>query len=195
MTLGPHMPAVFVSMLVLLVTGGQAVAVRPVKSLYTALDLARCDSIAKSDDGSRMRCEGLPGYPVYVAEGDLRFFVSVGKDGEVRRAAQQTLAAFNTLFKGNSTRATLEWRFVIRDDKPAPYAMIARYFTKADSKRGQVLVVTRVTDTEACHVAYIDAVANPNAIVLARRIADERARKFDCKGDPVRVGATGKSPM
>ena len=48
--------------------------------------------------------------------------------------------SFNTLFKGNSTRATLEWRFVIRDEKPVPFAMIARYFTKSDTKRGQVLV-------------------------------------------------------
>jgi hypothetical protein len=73
--------------------------------------------------------------------------------------------------------------------------MIVRYFTKSQTKRGQVLVVTRVTDREACHVAYIDAVANANAIILARRIADEKARKFDCKSDPARVGAVGKSPM
>lgn len=182
-------------MLAVALMSGPAMAVRPVKSLYTAVDLSHCDQISKSEDGTRMLCEGLPGYPVFVAEGDLRFFISVGKNGETRRAAQQTLASFNTLFKGNSTRATLEWRFVIRDGKPVPFAMIARYFTKSDAKRGQVLVITRVTDSETCHVAYIDAVANPSAIVLARRIADERARKFDCKGDPVKVGATGKSPM
>ena len=184
-----------VSLLAHAATSGEAMAVRPAKSLYTALDLAHCNTIASHPDGNRLLCEGLPGYPIYVAAGDLRYFVSVGKDGEARRAATQTLSAFNTLFKDSSTRATLEWRFVIRDEKPAPFAMIVRYFTKRDNKRGQVLVVTRVTDTEACHVAYIDAVANPNAIVLARRIADERARKFDCKGDPVRIGATGKSPM
>ena len=76
-----------------------------------------------------------------------------------------------------------------------PYATIVRYFTKNDQRRGEVLVVTRVTETEACHVAYVDAVANPNAIIIARRVADERARKFDCKTDPARIGATGKSPM
>jgi hypothetical protein len=173
---------------------GVAHAVRPSKSLYTALDLSHCIE-ADGDAGGWRKCEGLPGYPVYVAEDDLRFFVSVGEDGGKRRAASQTLAAFNTLFKGSSTRTAVEWRFVIRDEKPAPYAMILRYFTKSDRGKGEVLVVTRVTETEACHIAYIDAVANPNAIVLARRMADERARKTDCKGEPVKVGVTGKSPM
>jgi hypothetical protein len=57
------------------------------------------------------------------------------------------------------------------------------------------VVVTRVTDTEACHVAYIDALANPDPIILARRIADEQARAFNCLSEPSRIGATGKSPM
>ena len=183
------------SVLALLATAESAAAVRPVKSIYTALDLRTCSVIDKHPDGDRMHCDGLPGYPIYVAEGDLRTFVSVGEHAEVRRAASQTLPSFNTLFKGGSTRTTIEWRFIIRDEHPVPYATIVRYFTKNDQRRGEVLVVTRVTETEACHVAYVDAVANPNAIIIARRIADERARKFDCKTDPARIGATGKSPM
>lgn len=170
-------------------------AVRPVKSIYTTLDRSHCEVLAGHPGADKLRCEGLPGYPVFIAEGDLKSFVSVGADAQHRKAAQQTLAAANTLFQDGSHRATVEWRFVIRDEKPAPYAMIVRYFTQSQNRRGQVLVVTRVTDTEACHVAYIDAVANANAIMLARRIADEKARKFDCKSEPARIGAAGKSPM
>jgi hypothetical protein len=177
------------------VTGSPSFAVRPVKSIFTTLDRNHCEVLAQQPSTGRLRCEGLPGYPVTIAEEALKSFVSVGTDAENRKAASQTLTAPNSLFKDGSHRATVEWRFVIRDEKPKPYAMIVRYFTKSQTRRGQVLVVTRVTDSEACHVAYIDAVANTNAIILARRIADEKARKFDCKSDPARVGAVGKSPM
>jgi hypothetical protein len=44
-------------------------------------------------------------------------------------------------------------------------------------------------------VAYVDAEANANAIVLARYIADERARSFDCRGEPLFEGAQGPGPM
>ena len=54
------------------------VASNPVKSLYTTIDLKACKRIKRHRDGGAWRCDGLPGYPVYVAEGDLRQFVSVG---------------------------------------------------------------------------------------------------------------------
>lgn len=181
--------------LAILFSASAAHAVRPIKSLYTALDLTTCNLIGEDGGLRRLRCAGLPGYPVYLATRRTQSFVSVGEDGSIRRAASQTLPAVNTIFSGRSKRTTLEWRFVIRDEVHRPFALIARYFTRQGSRRGEVLVVTRITDTEACHVAYIDAVANPNAIVIARRIADDRARQFECGAEPIRVGATGKSPM
>jgi hypothetical protein len=101
------------------------------------------------------------------------------------------------LFRGAGTsgRATLEWRFVKRNGKVVPYATIQRYFTKSGSRSGEVLVVTKVTPSEDCHVAHIDALANPDAIALARSIADKEARAFDCASEPRRVGKTGSSPM
>jgi len=56
-------------------------------------------------------------------------------------------------------------------------------------------VVSKVSDTEACHVAYIDALANPDAIAMARQIADRQAKGFDCRQEPRTEGATGRSPM
>jgi hypothetical protein len=165
------------------------------KSAYTTIDLRHCETLRTHPDGNSYRCEGLPGLPVYFAEGDGRTFVGAGTAPEASRAASQTLKAFNTPFAGQSERATVEWRFVIRDKRQVPYAMIVRYFTHDDRAAGEVLVVSRVAGAEACHMAYIDAKANRDAIVLARRIADQRATTFDCKGNATVEGETGASPM
>jgi hypothetical protein len=172
-----------------------ASAVQQIKSLYTAIDLKKCKVVGRHEHGGAWLCEGLKNYPVYVAEGDLRIFLSVGAKGADMRAAQQTLGPFNSIFEGDTERTTVEWRFIIRKGQPIPYATIVRYFTQMDNVRGEVLVVMRVGPTEACHVAYIDALANADAIAMARRIADERARTFDCKSEPEIKGARGRSPM
>jgi hypothetical protein len=170
-------------------------AANPLKSLYTTIDLRECRQTSKGPDGGAWLCKGLEGYPVYVAEGDLRTFVSVGRNPQKRRAAGQTLGPFNSLFHDASQRATIEWRFVKRDGRIEPFATIQRYFTKNDAGTGEVLVVTKVTHTEDCHVAHIDALANADAIRLARDIADNEARTFDCKDEPKPAGKVGRSPM
>ncbi len=170
-------------------------ASNPVKSLYTTIDLKACKRIKRHRDGGSWRCEGLPGYPVYIAEGDLRQFVSAGENAEKRRAATQTLGAFNSIFERGSDRATIEWRFDRRGDRQIPYAIIVRFHTSADDRKGDVLVVSKVSASETCHMAYVDALANEDAIALARRVADERARTFDCRREPRPEGATGRSPM
>jgi hypothetical protein len=138
------------------------------RSVYTTLDLAHCTTLKSTPDGTTYKCPGLPEVPVYFAEGDDRTFLSAGAALAKSRAAQQTLKSFNSVFPKAGGRATIEWRFVIRDNRKVPYAMIVRYFTEIDKAKGQVLVVSRVTDKDACHVAYIDARANPDAIVMAR---------------------------
>ena len=180
--------------LICLVAGGASA--NPLKSIYTTIELNSCRKASTHPDGGAWLCPGVEGYPVYIAEGDLRTFVSVGREPQKRRAATQTLAPFNSLFRGKSNRATLEWRFVKRDGKVLPYATIQRYFTRNDTGAGEVLVVTKVTSTEDCHVAYIDALANPDAIALARSVADQDARAFNCQSDePKRVGKSGRSPL
>jgi hypothetical protein len=52
-----------------------------------------------------------------------------------------------------------------------------------------VLVVSRLGAGGVCQVGYVDARANPNANELARQIADQHARKFDCEKDkPIVLG-------
>lgn len=167
----------------------------PLKSQFTTIELKSCTKLKTHPDGSAWRCRGLPGYPVYVAEGDLRTFVSVGTDAEKRRAAEQTLGPFNTIFPAGSRRATLEWRFNRKGSTLVPYATILRYYTKNDTGRGEVLVVTKVSPRQTCQVAYIDALAMSEPIVLAHRIADETAPSFDCRKEPATTGPSGKSPL
>ena len=166
-----------------------------VKSVYTTIDLKACKKVRRHRDGGAWICDGLAGLPVYVAEGDLRQFVSVGAEAQKRRAATQTLGAFNSIFETGGSRAIVEWRFDRRGERKLPYATIMRFHTSRDGRRGDVLVVSKVSDAETCHVAYIDALANPDAIALARQIADKRAKGFDCRQQPHTEGATGRSPM
>jgi hypothetical protein len=187
---------------VLVVAAGLAVALgqtpalaNRVKSLYTTVDLKACTQLKGDRDGGAWRCNGLGGIPVYIAEGDLRQFLSVGADAEKRRAATQTLGPFNSIFERGSDRATIEWRFDRRGERQIPYAIIVRFHTSQDGRKGDVLVVSKVSATETCHMAYIDALANSDAIALARRVADLQAKTFDCRQEPHTEGATGKSPM
>lgn len=187
-------PACLTISIIVLWYGG-AHAVQQVKSLYTAIDLAACRTVAGARHKPARLCEGLPGYPVYVAEGKRGVYLSVGPNAAERRAAQQTLKAFNTLSDKRGNRSTVEWRFVVRNEKPVPYATIVRYFTQGTGGAGEVLVVARVTERETCHIAYVDALATPDAIVLARKIADTKARSGTCPAEPSVQGLTGRSPM
>lgn len=170
-------------------------AIQQVKSLYTAVDLADCKRLKGEGVAEARLCKGLPGYPVYVAESERGVFLSVGPDAAKRRAAQQTLKAVNTLFAKGARRTTVEWRFIVRERRTVPYATIVRYFTTSAAGSGEVLVVMRVTEREACHVAYVDALANVDAMVLARRLADTVARAKPCPAEPEVQGASGRSPM
>jgi hypothetical protein len=175
--------------------GHAPAAANPVKSLYTTVELKACKQIKRHRDGGAWLCDGLVGLPVYVAEGDLRQFLSVGEDAQTRRAATQTLGPFNSIFENGSDRATIEWRFNRRGERHIPYAIIVRFHTSQEGRKGDVLVVSKVSASETCHVAYIDALANSDAITLARFVADNQAKSFDCKNEPHAEGATGKSPM
>jgi hypothetical protein len=175
--------------------GHAPAAASPVKSLYTTVDLKACKQIKRHRDGGAWLCDGLAGLPVYVAEGDLRQFLSVGEGAQTRRAATQTLGPFNSIFEKGSDRATIEWRFSRRGERQIPYAIIVRFHTSHEGRKGDVLVVSKVSASETCHVAYIDALANRDAITLARFVADNRAKTFDCSNEPRAEGATGRSPM
>jgi hypothetical protein len=169
-------------------------AVQQVKSLYSAIDPETCSPVELGGREDARLCEGLPGYPVYLSVRGGKTYASAGPNARLSRAAGQTLAAENSLHTGGA-RPTVEWRFTIRDEKPVPYAMIIRYVTRSQVGEGEVLVVTRLAGDEACHVAYVDALANGDPMVLARKVADTEARGFSCESEPRIAGAHGRSPM
>jgi len=147
------------------------------------------------DDSTIRTCPGKAGLVVLISEDDLRETVSVGRN---RAAAAKEPAAQVWFGPFNSTEHTVEWRAL----NGKPFAIIQRWHI-ADStepdKNGRpiakpMLAVTRLPPGPVCHVAYIDAQANPNPNELARKAADELARDFKCGKDEVKViGEAGKA--
>jgi hypothetical protein len=111
-------------------------------------------------------------------------FVPVGV-----RPIGQTIAPFNNL------GPKLEWRAPNRAGAE-PFATIVRYTYQkmADDgsySDGQVLVVSHFRNGESCHIAYIDALANPNANVMAREVADKYGPNGGCVRGSVPVLGLG----
>jgi len=147
------------------------------------------------DDSTIRTCPGKAGLVVLISEDDLRETVSVGRN---RAAAARQPAAQVWFGPFNSTEHTIEWRTV----NGKPFAIIQRWHIADvgdEDKNGRpiakpMLAVTRLPPGAVCHVAYIDAQANPNPNELARKAADELARNFKCGSDEVKViGETGRA--
>jgi len=160
------------------------------QSEYTDIDLDACTVVVSDDFGSTWACNGYKGIPVMIAEGDLRMMVSYGLASTEEKAASQTLPPFNHL------GGKIEWRLSNAAGGYKPFATIVRYFIAAPEPHegeekgpeGQILVVTRIEPGATCQVAWIDALANPEANELARKAADETAPGFDCANEPEIVG-------
>lgn len=174
------------------------VAAQSMGSTYSSTAPKDCRQIGKPSelDGSTTRvCPGKNGLIVLIAEDDLREIVSVGRN---RKAAAEEPAAKVWFAPFNSSEATVEWRSA----GTKPIAMIQRWHiadgTDPD-KQGRpntkaMLVVTRLPPGPVCHVAYVDAIANPTANELARKAADDFARSFTCGKDEVKiVGTRGRA--
>lgn len=176
----PLLPAALAALL----AGAGGAAAQQLDSAYTDVNLDACSVITSDDFGSTWACPGHKGIPVMIAEGDLRFFVSYGLKSTEERAASQTPPPFNYL------GPRIEWRLSNAEGGWKPFATILRYFTQRDpdEREGQVLVVTKLEMGATCHVAYIDALANPDANSIARDAADELAPDFDCDDEPEIVG-------
>ncbi|TGN85105.1 hypothetical protein EOW77_0019845 [Bradyrhizobium yuanmingense] len=169
-----------------------------VGSSYTSTAPKDCRQIGKPSalDGSSARvCPGKDGLIVLIAEDDLREIVSVGRS---RKAAAEEPAAKVWFGPFNSSETTIEWRAA----GAKPFAIIQRWHIADNSdpdKQGRpntkaMLVVTRLPPGPVCHVAYVDAIANPNANELARKAADDLARGFTCAKDEVKIiGTRGRA--
>jgi hypothetical protein len=179
------MTRVLVALALALVPIGTPVLAADVSSAYTEVDADKCRHTKGTDveDYGFWRCPGYGGIPVRLSAGDQRMYVSFGSRAADEPAAGQTFAAFNNMYRG-----TIEWRLERRPDRrQRAFATILRWNVMIDPdsrvSRGRVLVVTRLGPGGVCHVGYVDALANPDPNALARRIADEKAREFNCEKD------------
>ena len=168
----------------LMLKGGNA---QEVTSAYTKINLDECLLLDADDMGASWACPGYKGFPLYVAEGDLRFFVSYGFGAPSEKAARQTLPAFNTI------NNTIEWRLTQINGNFFPTASILRFFPDisdqqgGEFKEGNILVVTKIEAGNTCHIAYIDAQLVDNANEIARNLADSEAPNFNCETDDIFV--------
>jgi hypothetical protein len=157
-------------------------------SSYTPLAFEECSVITTDDFGTTWACPGLKGLPVMVRESQHRFAVSYGLTSTTEKAAEQGLPP------ENQPAGEIEWRVSNAEGSYKPFAAILKFFVKpegettAETKPGEVLVVTKIAPGATCHVAYVDALANPDAEKLAQQAADEKAKDFDCTDEPEIVG-------
>jgi len=166
-----------------LIAGLAFPALAAFESAYSDINLDECTILETSDFGTVWACAGHKGYPVRIAEGDLRFFVSYGFGAVDEPAAGQTPPPFNTL------GPKIEWRMSNVSGAWKPVATIVRYFVDNDTDtEGQILVVTQLGEGQTCQMAYVDALANPDANELAREAADSMAGDHDCTVEPELVG-------
>jgi len=168
-------------------------AAQDAESHYTSTAEKACKTIdkAKESEGDWvvLGCPGRAGLVIRITEDDLRTTVSAGR---TQAAADDEPAAGQGFPPFNRVGDTLEWRGV---KGGAPFALIQRWFLSdsqnpdADGRPRPVglMVVTRLPPGPACHVAYVDVRANPDANALARRAADEHARTFRCGTDEILV--------
>nr|AWM02248.1 hypothetical protein CIT40_20965 [Bradyrhizobium amphicarpaeae] len=195
----PMMNRITIRLAVLMIAiGVNSAGAQSVGSTYTSTAPKDCRQVGKPSelDGSTTRaCPGKAGLTVLIAEDDLREIVSVGRN---RRQAAEEPAAKVWFGPFNSSETTIEWRSI----GAKPFAIIQRWHIADNDdpdKQGRpntraMLVVTRLPPGPVCHVAYVDAMANPDANELARKAADDAARGFVCGKDEVKIiGARGRA--
>jgi hypothetical protein len=149
-------------------------------SAYTDFDLKKCKALSvltPEEEGSTsgdFECMGHANVPYYFVEGDLRSFLSFGKNGQEHCAYGQTFAGFNT--SGDK----IEWR--LKDGEPI--ATILRWRVSYDpedsTKLQSWLVVTKIDSNNSCHVGYVDG-SYPNANEEARKLADRLPSENACE--------------
>jgi hypothetical protein len=162
-------------------------------SSYSQLDAKTCRTVDRTHVGRHVYgttqlCRGRDGYFVLVNDEDDRQTVSFGRtavQAQAEPAARQRFPAFTEI------GPTIEWR----RDGGSPFAAIQRWLIRSEGLSASLLVVTRLPPGRVCHVAYVDARANRDANVLARRAADELAHSFECQREaPVIYGEMGPVP-
>ena len=194
-------------------------------SQYSDLDFEKCTIVEEdSVIGSvEWRCAGAYGYDVLASDGDARLYLayvpesyvapqttdgSLVVDGNKNSSmpsaesivdAETGIGIGQTISYFNTAGPKVEWRAANVPDAE-PFATIVRYHYQTHDEAGgfvnnQVLVVSRFRFGHSCHVAYIDALANANANLMAREVADKFASSGDCPEGTAPVLGSGGAAL
>ena len=177
--------------------GPAPAAANPVKSLYTTVELKSCKQVKRHRDGGAWRCEGLPGCPVYVAEGDLRQFVSAGADARDSAAPpRRRSGAFNTIFEKGSDRPPSSGASIAAASGKFPYAIIVRFHTSQRRPQGRRAGGVQ-GDADAKPATSPTSTRWPTPTPSPLRAASPTPRRAAsiAARSRAREGATGRSPM
>ena len=178
-----------ISLALTMLLGAAQAATPIVVSAYSSTAAAHCWIMGpgRVEDSPTRVCRGKATLVVLVNKDEARETISVGRDrddAEKQPAAQTSFGPFKQALPG------IEWRIAGGN----PFAIIQRWRMIDVPDAKPLLVVSRLPPGAVCPVAYIDAVANPNADELARQAADEIARDFKCGTDKVKIlGAGGRA--
>ncbi len=169
--------------LLMLLSAARVAKAEEFSSAYREINLKRQCAYRAESGGQQAgwRCAGYQGIGVEIGAQDAHTHLSFGPRPSDEKAAQETLLRPNK-FDGS----LIEWRL---DGERKAFAAITLWKAQRPSDRpfepytGAILVVTRLGPGGVCHVGYVDARVNRKADALAREIADQRARAFECGKD------------
>jgi hypothetical protein len=190
-----------------------AAAADPLILAETPLGSDRCPVIAtaKTDDAgeplkesewyaSDWRCSGYEGRFVYLAYGDEREGLAFGSE-------QSATTDHMWHHRFGAWGPSIEWRGAQAGNTgQVPLAAIARYSWNIQMGTENeppdigadlaVISLGRGRD-DTCIIAWVDTIANPDAVELARKRADEALSGNSCKAgrQPERLGKFSRRPV
>lgn len=168
-----------------LVLAGRAFAA---ETVYQKFSDAGCETLYTDEISATSFCTGPAGTPFLVSDSDARISVTFGGVDRKSHPPFESFAGFNSISD------TIEWQIT---DGVALATIVRWHIEPADGGAGgQVLVVSKVGSENApgCPVAYVDAMANRGANVLARDAATMIAPNVDCaRHIPFYYGRRGPS--
>ncbi|WP_323762316.1 hypothetical protein [Maricaulis sp.] len=177
------------------VGGGTAAAQdEPLGSQYTRIDEACVESQLPDEPVYEAVCPGLDGWLVHILSGEHGSASAYARPGMARSGYIN--APMRGLYGG--FHAVVEWRL----DGGEAFATIHRYVHHntpdvvefyGGIEEPNTLIVTALAAEggyAVCPVAFVDASALPDANLIARSVADDLARGWDCGNEPVRFNET-----
>jgi hypothetical protein len=145
--------------------------------VFTPTQGAACTKLRFDREFSLFRCPGPNGYSVMIGDTITRLGLEFGPRGHEKALLDDDLRWAPA---GNGAGDQIEWH--ISNGKP--FAAIVDTWRQPDDggKPIEEILVAKVTQSGSCRVGTVSAHI-PDAINIARKLADSRAERFRCGTD------------